>query len=137
GIKVVSGSTDKTVRVWNAADGKSLLTIPALPAGVAAVAVAGDNALAAAGLTNGFIKVFDITVSDATKAERASYRGSTGPTSAVAFLPDAKALLTASADKVVELWTLPSAGGSKSFAGHTGQVYGVAWSPDGKVVATG
>ena len=34
GQKVVTGSADKTVKVWNLADGKLLLTYPALPASV-------------------------------------------------------------------------------------------------------
>ena len=34
GNKVVSGSDDKSFRVWNAGDGKPLLTIPNLPASV-------------------------------------------------------------------------------------------------------
>ena len=40
GTKILSGSDDKTFRVWNVADGKLLLTAPVLPAGVTAVAAA-------------------------------------------------------------------------------------------------
>ena len=74
GAKLISGSDDKTFRVWNVADGKPLLTTPALPAGVAAVAAASNNTVAAAGLADGTVKVFDLTAADPAKAERASYQ---------------------------------------------------------------
>ena len=75
GSKVVSGSADKTFRVWNVADGSPLLAPPACTAEVAAVAVAGNNLLAAAGLTDGTVKLYDLAVADATKADRASFKG--------------------------------------------------------------
>ena len=137
GSKLVTGSLDKTVRVWNVADGKTLLTIPSLPAGVGAVAVSANNVLVAAGLMDGIVKVFDMTARDPAKAERASYRSSDGASAtALAFLPDSRTIISGSGDKVVELWTLPSSAATKTLAGHTGQIYRVAWSPDGKLAAT-
>ena len=43
GAKVVSGSMDKTVKIWNAADGKLLLTTPAQPAPVPSVATSASH----------------------------------------------------------------------------------------------
>ena len=101
-----------------------------------AVAAASNNALAAAGLADGTLKVYDLTTADAAKAERASFKSTGSPVTAVAFLPDPATLLAGSADKVVSLWALPSTGGPKNLAGHTAQIYNVVWSPDGKLVAT-
>ena len=136
GAKLVTGSRDKTVRVWNAANGKPLQTIPTLPAGSSPRPFRATTALLAVGLKDGIVKVFDMTASDLAMAERASYRGSEGPATALAFLPDSRTILTGSRDKLVSLWTLPSSAATKTFAGHTGQIYGVAWSPDGKLAAT-
>ena len=135
GNKVVSGSDDKTFRVWNAGDGKPLLTIPNLAASVDAVAAAANNTMAAAGLANGTVKIFNIAITDAEKAELASYQTANAAVGALAFTPDSARLLAGAADKNVAVWPLPPAG-PKTLAGHTGQIYGVAFSPDGKLAAT-
>ena len=44
---------DKTVRTWNTADGKPLLTYPAQPAAVLSVAAAADNKMFVIGLADG------------------------------------------------------------------------------------
>src|SRR5262249_55078308 len=110
--------------------------MPALAASITSVAAA-SNTLAGIGLANGMIKVFDLTASDPTKGELASYQSSGSGVGAIAVVPNPAALLVASTDKSVALWPLPAAGGTKTLAGHAGQVYSVAWSPDSKLVATG
>src|SRR5262249_34478802 len=110
GNKVISGSDDKSFRVWNAADGKPLLTIPKLPASVDAVAAAANNTTGAAGLSNGTVKFFNIAITEAEKAEMASYQSANAPVDSLAFTPDSSALLAGAGDKTVALWPLPPAG---------------------------
>src|SRR6185437_12024631 len=93
--------------------------------------------LVAVGLTDGMVKVFDLSAGDPVKAERSTYRGSASPVTALAFLPDFTTIVSGSVDKVVALRTIPSSGASRTLTGHTGLIYVVAWSPDSKLAATG
>ena len=74
---------------------------PVCAAEVAAVAVAGNNTLASAGLTDGTLKLYDLAVADASKADLASFKGTDSAVTAIGFLPDSATLLAGSADKVV------------------------------------
>src|SRR5262249_54207448 len=130
------GSADKTIKSWNATDGKPLLNYPAQPAAVLSLAVSGDNKHFVAGLANNTAKEFDLTATDPAKAAGESLAGQGGPVLAVAVLPDKLTVLTASEDKTIRLWPRAAEGPQFTLSGHTGQVYSVAWSPDGKEIAT-
>ena len=136
GSKVVSGSDDKSFRVWNAADGKPLLTIPNLPASVDAVAASANNTMAAAGLANGTVKVFNIAITDAEKAELASYQSANAAVGCAGVHTRFNRCFS-----LVRRTRTSRSGhchpaGPKTLSGHTGQIYSVAFSPDGKLAAT-
>ena len=54
----------------------------------------------------------------------------------VCFSPDGKMLATASADKFVKTFELPSGKFVKAFEGHTNHVLDVGWKGDGKLLAS-
>jgi hypothetical protein len=56
---------------------------------------------------------------------------------ALAFTPDGKGLVSASADGAVRLWDASTGRMVRSFVGHKGDVNGVALTPDGKTLVTG
>ena len=139
GTRVVTAGNDRTVRFWNAGDGNNVLVLPGLPAPVLSLAARSDSKLAAAGLEDGSTRVFDLTATDAAKAERQAFTpgAGAGPIAAVAFLAEPLALLTGGGDRSVKLWTVIAPGAGRTLSGHGNQVYSVAWSPDGKQLATG
>ena len=57
---------------------------------------------------------------------------------AVAFSPDGRTLVTASADKTLQRWDAATAQPiGAPLVGHTGEVYSVAFSPDGSYIVSG
>jgi eukaryotic-like serine/threonine-protein kinase len=55
----------------------------------------------------------------------------------MAFSPDSRALVSASADSAVRVWEFERPGPGRRYQGHRYQVLSVAWSPDGRTVASG
>jgi WD40 repeat protein len=55
---------------------------------------------------------------------------------ALAFSPDGRLLATASSDRTVKLWSLPSGREMHTLTGHERAVYRLAFSPDGRLLAT-
>lgn len=54
----------------------------------------------------------------------------------VRFRPDGKQLASASADKFLKLWEVPSGKFIKAFEGHTNAVLDVGWRADGKLLVS-
>ena len=59
-----------------------------------------------------------------------------GSVTSVAFSPDGKRLVSASADQTVKVWDAATGSETLTLKGHTGGVFSVAFSPDGKRLAS-
>jgi serine/threonine protein kinase/WD40 repeat protein len=65
------------------------------------------------------------------------FEGHTGPVWSVAFTPDGRRALSASADSSVRVWDIETGKELRRFEGHNSCVYSVAVSPDGSRVLSG
>ncbi len=66
-----------------------------------------------------------------------TFVGHTKSLKAVAFLPNGKEALSASADHTLKLWNIRSGRAIRTFKGHDGIVSSLAISPDGKTAISG
>ena len=64
-------------------------------------------------------------------------KGHTGPVRSVRFSNDGKFLITASDDKLVKVWSLPSRRFLCSLSGHSNWVQDAKFSPDGRLAVSG
>ena len=130
GKVVLSGSADKTVRLFDLAAGNIVRQLASDNVAVTSVAFSADNTLAAAGNETGMISFRNV----ADGADRLHVAGHTGAVSAVAFHPKEKQIASAGIDGTIRLWALPVP--PRALAGHAMPVQAADVSRDGKLIAT-
>jgi len=147
GNTVVSGSADRTVRVWDLSDGTLLRTLTASScagaghtACVASVAISPDGDRIVSGSADGTIKVWN--PSDGTLLRTLPVPGGgdaahTGGVRSVAISPDGNRIASGGLDATIKLWSLTEGSLEKTLAAHGNTVWSVAISSDGGSIVSG
>ena len=133
GSRIVSGSFDKTVRVWNAANGNIIQTYLGHSDRVQTVAWSPDSTRVASAGDDRAVHIWNAS----TGALILIYSGHTDHVLGLAWSPDGTRIASASADKTVQVWEVSTGRNIFTYRGHSDYVFAVAWSPDGKRLATG
>ncbi len=133
GSRIVSGSFDKTVRVWNAANGNSMQTYLGHSDRVQTVVWAPNGMHVASAGNDRTVHIWNAS----TGALQLIYSGHSDHVLGLAWSPDGTRIASASADKTVQIWDVAAGRNIFTYRGHTDYVFAVAWSPDGKRIATG
>jgi WD40 repeat protein/tetratricopeptide (TPR) repeat protein len=133
GRRALSGSLDKTLRLWDVETGEELRRFEGHTAGVRCAAFSADGEQVLSGGDDGTLRFWDIE----TGKEIHRLEGHTAGVLCVAFSPDDKQVLSAGIDKTVRLWDVETGEELRRFEGHTSTVQTVAYSPDGRQALTG
>ncbi|MGO9919624.1 MAG: protein kinase domain-containing protein [Isosphaeraceae bacterium] len=123
------------VKVWDAATGRERLTLEGRTAEATSVAFGPDGSRLAFVMSGAMVKVYDV----ATSQEALTLKGYAPlpPVICVAFSPDGKRLVAASAaDGTVKVWGAATGKEALSFR-HDGGVSSLAFSPGGSRLASG
>ena len=136
GSRVVSGSEDHTVGVWNLGTGGLERTLEGHTSWVTAVAVNPDGARIASGASAGdpVVRVWNL----ATGGLERTLEGHTSGVDAVAFTPDGSRLISGGDlyDKTIRIWDLATGSLERTLTCYSA-VKSVAVSPDGKWMVSG
>jgi predicted NACHT family NTPase len=136
---IVSGSNDKTVKVWDADTGQESLTLKGYrgPANLtvvfSSVAFSPDGKQIATSSGDMTVKVWDAD----TGQETLILKGHTNAVFSVAYSPDGKRIVSGSDDMTVKVWDAETGQETLTLKGHTDSVQSVAFSPDGKQIVSG
>jgi WD40 repeat protein len=135
GKKLVSGSADKTVRVWNVATGEECFAPLSEHRGsVLSVAFSPDGSKIASAGADGEILLWDAE----SRVRIRAFVGHEKSVRGVAFSPDGGIIASASDDKTIRLWdTATGSPLGEPLNRHKGSVNSVAFSPDGRTIASG
>ncbi|HUS15944.1 MAG TPA: adenylate/guanylate cyclase domain-containing protein [Chloroflexia bacterium] len=132
GKQVLTGSGDKTARLWDATSGREIRSFVGHTDAVFSVAFAPDGNTMVTGSGDKTARLWDV----ASGAEIRRFNGHADQVIAVAVAPDGKTVLTGSSDKTARLWDVATGAEIRRFTGHGNTVFSVAYAPDGKSILT-
>lgn len=135
GRKVVTGSSDRTIKIWDGATGRELKTLTGHGGLVCSVAFSPDGKTIASGSEDTTVRLWD---ADTGRVLSIFELGALAVPD-VAFSPNGKTLATGRGygdDFTVKLWDVARGREVRTLNGHTSFVTSLAYSPDGKVLAT-
>lgn len=132
----LSGSWDRTLRLWNLKEGKTTRRFVGHDADVLSVAFSADNRQIVSGSRDKTIKLWN-TLGECkfTLQEQ----GHTDWVSCVRFspIPSNPLIVSSGWDKLVKVWNLNNCRLLTNLTGHTGYINTVTVSPDGSLCASG
>ncbi len=132
GRRIISGASDKTVRVWDAESGAELRVLRGHEGLVSCVAYSPEGRRIVSGAWDTTVRVWDAE----SGAELYVLRGHEGDVSCVAFSPDGRRIISGASDKTVREWDAESGAELRVLRGHEGDVLCVAFYPDGRRIVS-
>ncbi len=132
GKRIVSGSADNTLKVWDAATGREIHTLKGHTKPVLCVAFSPDDKRIVSGSQDRTLKIWDAHNGVAIY----TLKGDTLEVTCVAFSPDGKRIVSGGKDNTIKLWDINKGIEIHTLKGHKHVVTGVAFSPDGKRVVS-
>jgi WD40 repeat protein len=130
GRRLVSGSYDATMKLWDVATGKELATFKDRP--VRAVAITADSKTLATGSSDGLITLWDV----ATGNQKSTFKADTEAIRSLAFSTDGKTLVSGADNGMVKVWDVATSKERATLKRHSWRVTTVRFSADDKVLAS-
>uniref|UniRef100_A0A8C7DC30 Dynein assembly factor with WD repeat domains 1 n=1 Tax=Oncorhynchus kisutch TaxID=8019 RepID=A0A8C7DC30_ONCKI len=130
---IITGSMDKSCRVWEAASGKCMATLAGHEDEVLDVCFDYTGQLIATASADGTARVYS-AVSYQCISRLESHEGEI---SKICFNAQGSRVLTASADKTARLWDVQSGVCLQVLEGHTDEIFSSAFNYEGDTIITG
>src|SRR5712671_3158311 len=136
GSRIVSGSWDNTIRLWDAETGHAIgKPLEGHSSHVSSVAFSPDGSRIVSGSWDNTIRLWDAETGDAIGKP---LEGHSSLVNSVAFSPDGSRIVSSSFDNTIRLWDAETGDAiGKPLEGHSSYVNSVAFSPDGSRIVSG
>jgi WD40 repeat protein len=132
GKTLATASYDRTVRLWDMADGKCLRKLTGHTDAVRALALSANGTRVASAGSDLSIRMWNVNDGSSLK----SWHGHEDVIRALAFAPNGKLLISAANDRTIKVWDAEEGALVRSIPDES-QVQSVACSPDGLLLASG
>ncbi len=133
GRHLVSGSSDQTLKIWDAESGHCLRTLGSHTSDVNSCAWSPDGLRLASGCDDRVLKVWKVETGECLL----TWEAHANSVDSCAWSPDGRLLASGSFDETLKVWDAQSGKCLRTLVGHTGSVRFCAWSPTGRQLATG
>ena len=137
GKNLITGSYDKTLRLWSIKTGKLLKTLSDYSNEIHCVALSGDSKLVATGSTDNAVKIWDIRTGELTRSFGSLFSGHSGTVTDLAFSPNNQTLVSVSLDQTVRLWSLKTSKEIYALKDYPDSILALAMGWDGKTIVYG
>ncbi|MCP4213267.1 MAG: hypothetical protein GY765_01365, partial [bacterium] len=128
GNRIVSGSSDYTLRLWDVASGREIRTFTGHTGSILSVAFSVDGETVVSASKDKTLRLWDANSGRKIR----TFKGHTEWVRSVAFAGDGKTFVSASDDATLRLWEVKSGREIRTFTGYPHWVGAVAFSGDGK-----
>ena len=139
GRYALSGSSDKTLKLWEVSTGRLIRTFKGHSkwgAWVSSVDFSPDGRYALSGSKDKTLKLWEVSTGRLIRTFTGHSKW-VAEVSSVAFSPDGRYALSGSWDKTLKLWEITTGRLIRTFTGHSKRVNSVAFSPDGRYALSG
>jgi predicted NACHT family NTPase len=133
GTRVVSGSNDKTARIWNAHSGRCLTKLKGHTGSVRSVAFSTEDTRIVSGSDDQTVRIWDAQNGHPLMV----LQGHTKSVRSVAFSTDGTRAVSGSGDQTVRVWDMQSGQLSATLEGHSDSVTHVAFSSNDARIVSG
>jgi small GTP-binding protein len=133
GKLIVSGSNDKTMRIWETESGKCLRVIKGYLGRVWGVSISTDNKLIVSGSDDRTIRIWETESGNCLRV----LKGHSDSILSVSISTDGKLIASGSRDRTVRIWETESGNCLRVLKGHSGFVFGVGIPTDNKLIVSG
>ncbi len=132
GTRIVTASSDKTARVWDARTGAQLAVLSGHGDRVYSAAYSPDGTRIVTASIDKTARVWDVR----TGAQLAVLSGHGDRVYSAAYSPDGTRIVTASMDKTARVWDAHTGAQLAVLSGHGARVNSAKYSPDGTRIVT-
>lgn len=133
GTRLASGSTDKTVRLWDINDRDKSITLQKHTDWINVLAFSPDGKMLASGSVDKTVQLWDTNTGELL----ATFTGHINGITALAFSPDSATLVSGSADGIIRFWDTENGDPlSDRITGHTQWVRAATFFKDSSTLAS-
>jgi WD40 repeat protein len=129
---IVSGSSDKTLKVWDAATGQETLTLHHHYLPVSSLAYSPDGKWIVSGSEDEMLMV-----SEAATGQQTLTLEHRGTVNSVVYSPDGTRIVSGSSKSTLKVWDAKTGMEILTLTGHSDAVTSISYSPNGKWIVSG